>query len=115
MCWDRFSMCCGLKDCVKERPHPPSGHLLPRAGEGMRSAMIQSCAPPFSRTQEKGLPGGSWPGRSPGILDSGGNAVDRGDQGVQQVVIAAVAGAPAVQQIDLDQADRVDVGVAQAD
>ena len=48
-------------------------------------------------------------------LHAGRDAVDRRDQRAEQRVVGAAGGAPARQQVDLQQTDRVDVGIAQAD
>src|SRR5688572_8623085 len=52
---------------------------------------------------------------STGVLDPCRNAVDGSDERLQQRIVFSPAVAPAAQQFHLQQADRVDVGIAQAD
>ena len=49
-----------------------------------------------------------------GILNAQRDALDGGLQGLEQGVVLASAIAPAVQQVDLQQVQRVDIRIAQA-
>src|SRR3546814_18746283 len=52
---------------------------------------------------------------SPGVLDPRRDAVHRREQRAQRVIVLAAVAAPAAQQLDLQQANRVAVWSAQAD
>src|SRR6516162_7929937 len=54
-------------------------------------------------------------GMSAGALQALGDAADAREQRREQLVILAATGPPALQQVDLHEVHRIDVGVAQTD
>src|SRR5690606_26687275 len=93
-----------------EGPKPP---LIPRRSGYSRDRMGRDGG--FPRRADRGYGCSCIGAGSAGVLDSGGDAVDGGEQGALQGLVLAAGLAPAAQQLHLQQADRVDVGIAQAD
>src|SRR5690606_9013103 len=79
--------------------------------EPARRSCIRSRLKPLLQ----GVPANAVDRTLPGVLDARGDPVHGGEQGVQQLAVGRAFPAPAGQQVDLQQADGVDVRVAQAD
>src|SRR5690606_23866576 len=103
-----------------------SGSVGRRAGRRPRPEGAGNCGAGSPYGAARGLfqirgrtppDGAAAPGHafSARVLHPGRNAVDGGEQGPQQLIVAAAFRAPAAQQLHLQQADRIDVRIAQAD